>query len=542
MRWQRLSFFKLLALAALAALCLLALRADLSKAAGETAVAVAAGGSHTCALTVNTGVKCWGNGSYGQIGDGTFDERRLQPTDVVAGPGVGRLRGIAAIAAGIAHTCALSIGGGVKCWGGNALSQLGDGTAIDSAVPVDVVGLGHDVVAIAAGALHTCALLSTSGVKCWGRNEYGQVGDGTQGDFDDSTTDNIRQVPTDVCATYESAAEKCSEFLSSVVRLGLGGNHSCAVMSSTGVKCWGLNLTGQLGEGTGGFTSILDSPAIRATPADVCQHYDEAAEACVEVLAGAMQVDGGAGHTCAVMHSGSITCWGQDFDGELGNDYACVVPPRVFWCTTPVEVRGLGADALEIVGGNNHTCGLLAGGRVQCWGNNLYHGQLGDGRRCGLQCATPTDVCSGGRPSVCGPPLSGALAISSSVSHSCAVIEDGGAKCWGANLFGQLGSGRCCNDIGAPVDVLGLGGKKGPPPTASPTNTTFPRGTPLAAGPGPTPSVLPTTGAGAPQGQGHQLWLLGGLGIASVAIVAGLALLSRRRPGVGRRAVRAKRR
>ncbi len=133
----------------------------------QNIAAIAAGASHTCALTTGGGVKCWGNNASGQLGDGTTTGRST-PVDVVW-----LSNGVAAIAAGESHTCALTAGGGVKCWGSNGFGQLGDGTTTNRTTPVDVFGLGSGVTAIAAGYYHTCALTTGGGVKCWGYNENG---------------------------------------------------------------------------------------------------------------------------------------------------------------------------------------------------------------------------------------------------------------------------------------------------------------------------------------------------------------------------------
>ena len=128
--------------------------------------AVSAGRVHTCALTRLSGVKCWGLGDFGQLGDGTSGKSRTTPVDVVGLKG-----GVAAVSAGTSHTCAVTTVGGVKCWGESF-----------SNAPVDVSGLTSSVAAVSAGGFHTCALTVSSGVKCWGDNRSGQLGDGTNTD------------------------------------------------------------------------------------------------------------------------------------------------------------------------------------------------------------------------------------------------------------------------------------------------------------------------------------------------------------------------
>jgi alpha-tubulin suppressor-like RCC1 family protein len=197
-------------------------------------IAVSTGAYHTCALSSSGSVKCWGYNYYGQLGDGTRTDR-LTPVDVS-----GLTSGVSVISTGGSHTCALTSTGGVKCWGYNYYGQLGDGTTTQRTTPVDVSGLTSGVSVISTGGSHTCALTSTGGVKCWGRNDYGQVGDGT-------TTN--RASPVDV-----------SGLTSGVIAISVGTDHTCAVTSTGGVKCWGDKSYGQVGDGT---------PFYRSTPVDV---------------------------------------------------------------------------------------------------------------------------------------------------------------------------------------------------------------------------------------------------------------------------------
>jgi alpha-tubulin suppressor-like RCC1 family protein len=371
-----------------------------ASAAGDV-TAVAAGDFHTCALTSEGGIKCWGENRWGQLGDGTTTNSNT-PVDVA---GLGS--GVVAIAAGRQHTCAMTTAGGVQCWGRNAEGQLGDGTtdpSVGRTTPVDVAGLGSGVDAISAGRSHTCAVTTAGGVKCWGLNNRGQLGDGT-------TTDRL--TPTDVPGLG-----------SGVTAIAAGRQHTCAITTAGGLKCWGHNPWGQLGDDRScGF--------ICPTPVDVSG-----------LTSGVAAVAAGDDHTCALTTAGGLKCWGVNNFGQLGDGR----PTNSF---TPVfDVLGLTSGVAAVAAGDDHSCALTTAGGVKCWGWNFY-GQLGDG----TTTDRPTPVDASGL-------TSGVDAIAAGWAHTCAVTTAGGVTCWGENSDGQLGDGTA-TDRTAPVDVLGL---KGAPP------------------------------------------------------------------------------
>ncbi len=353
--------------------------------------AIAAGELHTCALTDQGGVKCWGSNYSGQLGDGSTTFRSTTPVDVV-----GLASGVQAIAAGGDHTCALTDQGGVQCWGDNYSGQLGDGSTTDRTTPVDVVGLASGVQAIAAGIWHTCALTDQGGVQCWGSNSAGQLGDGSSG--------NNRTTPVDVVGLPNG-----------VQAIAAGGFHTCALTDQGGIQCWGYNGRGQLGDG---------STTDRTTPVDV-----------VGLASGVQAIAAGYWHTCALTDQGGVQCWGDNLWGQLGDGSTTD--------RTPVDVVGLASGIQAIAAGGLHTCALTGQGGVQCWGDNR-RGQLGDGA--GGDKAIPVEVV--GLPS-------GVQAIAAGGFHTCALTDQGGVQCWGANDSSQLGDGST-SDRTTPVDVVGL--------------------------------------------------------------------------------------
>jgi alpha-tubulin suppressor-like RCC1 family protein len=350
-----------------------------------------AASDHTCAITAGGGVKCWGDNSAGGLGDGTTTASST-PVDVAGLPS-----GVDAIAAGDRYSCALTTGGGVKCWGYNRFGQLGDGTTTNRALPVDVVGLASGVDAIAARGEHTCALIAGR-VKCWGANLNGQLGDGT-------TTNN--SLPVDVTGLS-----------SGVIAIAAGGEHTCAIATGGTVKCWGWNKTGQLGIGTTSDSS---------TPVDV-----------VGLAGDVKAVATGGRHTCALMTAGGVKCWGYDEFGQLGNGSTAN-------SAIPVDVAGLTGSVSTITTGGNLTCALRTESGVTCWGIDLT-GQLVGGAT--FDRAAPVDVAG---------LTSGITTVVAGYYHVCATSRDGGVMCWGGNDTGQLGNGTTA-DSPTPIAVRNADG------------------------------------------------------------------------------------
>jgi hypothetical protein len=284
--------------------------------------AIAAGGFHACALTSDGGVKCWGDNLYGQLGDGSTDDRST-PGDVV-----GLSNGVTAISLGWSHTCALSESGTVKCWGNNPFGGLGNNATADSPVPVEVAGLAGGVRQIAAGGGHTCALTGVGGVKCWG-----------DGQSDDPALFHT-SVPVDVPG-----------LVSGVAAITAGQDRTCALMAAGGVTCWGPNYAPPPGE------TLPD----RFVPLDVAGFPGGIAA----IVAGVEDTN-----LCALTRGAGV---------------ACGLPSRGL-----AVVPGLagGVDAIAV--GGTHACALIAGGAVTCWGSNT-HGQLGTVLRCSSS-SIPVDV------------------------------------------------------------------------------------------------------------------------------------------------------
>ncbi len=311
------------------------------------------------------------------------------------------------------HTCVI-VAGALKCWGNNTFGQLGDSTAVHSSTPVQVTGLASGVVSVTAGGRQTCALLSTGTVKCWG-SFYDDIEIGGP----NPVPAQVRGLPGGVqaisvgdahsCAVLSTGAVACwgwprgvtpieatglptqvSGLTSGVTAVAAGFSHTCALLSTGAVKCWGMNDEGQLGDGTtrdsvlpvqvkgltGGVRSISAgfrrSCAVLLSGAVMCWGGGSTAPARVPGLAGGVTAVGADPESnCALLSTGAVRCWGANDGGQLGNG-------TTVNSANPLQVTGLTSGVTSLAAGGRASCALLGAGAVTCWGRNGY-GQLGNG-------------------------------------------------------------------------------------------------------------------------------------------------------------------
>ncbi len=423
----------------------------------STAISVRAGNfdaNHACALLLDGTVRCWGSNNFGQLGNGTTTNSSI-PVSVSGINGLTPATTAVDVSAGgslnSGHTCAIMQNGSVLCWGKNSSGQLGNGGFVNSTTPVPVTGISTAVTttlgSVAAGGHHTCARIQDGTVRCWGTNFAGQLGDGT---------------------TTQSSTPVTVSGVSSAILIAAGNLHSCVFLSDASVRCWGSNNAGQLGNGSftdsstpvtptgsptfgGGLTAgLFHTCGARADLTIQCWGNDGAGQLGNGTAAGISTTpvtvlgvnsttsdhagDAGNFHTCAVVAGGAVKCWGANFAGQLGNGTTAD-------SSTPVMVAGI-SNATKVGAGQNHSCVVLSDGTVRCWGAN-FNGQLGDGTT--TNSLTPVQV-SG---------ITTAMQVAAGSDHTCALLSDGTIKCWGANVNGQLGNGTTTNSL-IPVPVTGI--------------------------------------------------------------------------------------
>jgi len=388
-----------------------------SPAAGRLDV----GGYHSCAVLPAGGVRCWGYGSSGQLGYGSLDTIGDDEVPASAGPvNLGPGRTATAIAAGDVHTCALLDDATVRCWGYGGDGRLGYGTTSDVPDPgsVGAVNLGPDRTAraITAGAAHTCALLDDGSVRCWG---YGGGGLPLDGRLGYGNTDNVGDDETPGSVGPVRLGDGRT-----AVAISAGGSHTCALLDDGSVRCWGRNGRGQLGYGN--TRTVGDTPTTTPDQTGAVKLGPHTAVA----------IGAGRDHTCVVLDDHSVRCWGYGVNGQLGYGSTDNVADTPY--TTPDRIGpvnlGTGRTAVAITAGDAHTCVVLDQGSVRCWGSG-GSGRLGYGNQ--------RNIGDDEAPGSVGPVQLGsgrtAVAISAGREHTCARLDSGTVRCWGNGANGRLG-------------------------------------------------------------------------------------------------------
>ena len=393
-------------------------------AGGQRAVGVSVGEHTTCAVSDTGEAQCWGRNYVGQVGDGTTTDRWVPTPVALPGPSratavvAGSLFGCAVLDTGIiacwgdnsrgqhgdtslagrvtalatSHqsVCAVLDDGRITCWGDNTYAQLGGGTTGgSSATPTTprTPGSTHMIAHIGAGSAHSCALNTQGDVWCWGENTLGQLGTG----LGDNTTAPGAPV---VLPGVQRAKE-----------LAVGYQHTCALLTDGNVSCWGSNVSGQVG----------DNSFIAYTPAQQ--------PVALPGVGRAKAIAAGGEHTCALLVDGDIACWGNNDYGQLGGG-AMLGGGAPNLVTLPVA----GVKALSVVAGGHHTCAVLTNGVMTCWGYNA-RSQLGDGTTVNRNSPVTLSV----------SPAALVVAMAAGHEHTCALLAGGNVTCWGSNQWGQLG-------------------------------------------------------------------------------------------------------
>jgi alpha-tubulin suppressor-like RCC1 family protein len=320
--------------------------------AGRKAVAVAAGYRHVCAILDTGRVACWGYGFFGQLGQGSTETVGDEPGEIPVLVDLGAGRRAVSVAAGGDFSCAILDNGQLRCWGKNDVGQLGQGHSnaigdapVEKPVPVNL-GAGRKATAVSLGQETGCAILDNGQLRCWGRNDFGQLMQGNTEDIGDDMGE------TTVAVTSTRPVRTVS----------VGWTHVCATDDGGTLRCWGNSENGQLGLG-------------RTEPFGDGAGEDFVGPVTLPAGRRAVGVTAGRYHACANLDDGSLRCWGQNFDGQLGQGNEDTWGNNPGESTLPVSTGGA---VRSLSAGGFYTCVVMVTGVLRCWGDGAW-GQLARG-------------------------------------------------------------------------------------------------------------------------------------------------------------------
>ena len=375
------------------------------------------GFGHSCAIGDDTQAYCWGENARAAVGDNTTTNR-LVPTLVNTGEGYAPaefsicgedgeggggeeedscpIEAMAIIDGGADYSCAIGDSSSY-CWGSDSYKQLGNGSAGTSSVPDEIsMPSGVNFTHLSVGESHACAIGDNGTAYCWGDGYYGKVGDG-------NSFNNPRQSPVEVVVSMDSNP------FTNFIDIGAGAIHSCGLVDTGDVYCWGLDDYGNLGN-----SDAWDTVAVEAALTDELPSGNPAVELAI-----------GGFHSCVVDSDGQPYCWGLNDYGQLGDG-------SVTDQNTPTEVYLDGISSLtNLTAGDTHTCGIADDGVAYCWGRNSY-GQLGIGSTVSQQDPQAIALPSG---------VSAFIALTAGTQHTCGIADTGDAYCWGRRSYGRIGNG-----------------------------------------------------------------------------------------------------
>ena len=400
---------------------------------------VTVGAEHTCALLDTGRVRCWGAAYVGQLGYGD-DTNNVGDNELPAEAGDIDLGGtVFQIDAGNLHTCALMDTGTVRCWGEGTRGRLGYGNqdAVgDNEFPsvagdVPLPGLAR---AVTAGSLHSCALLVNGDITCWGEGDYGRLGYGNTQDIgDDETPENL---------TVDVGGP--------AIKVVAGTHHTCAILETGAVRCWGLGNVGRLGYATGGPPVGDNELPSSAGDVQIVDAVNDPPDTHV------IDIGLGVNHTCAVLNTGTVRCWGAAVLGPLGyGNSVNIGDDELPFTAGDVDIDGLQREVVQITSGGSSNCVLLKAGElgrpdVRCWGWN-DRGQLG----LGLPDELDEDIGDNETPAALDNPNlnivhrfvsvvpdgqdASVIQVAFGQQHVCALIDTHDIRCWGLTGQARLG-------------------------------------------------------------------------------------------------------
>jgi alpha-tubulin suppressor-like RCC1 family protein len=402
---------------------------------------VAVGGGRSCAILSGGVLKCWGYiGSFLGIGSdsphGTAPNTmgdKLPPVDLGTG------KTAIQVSVGYTHTCVLLNDGKVKCFGGNYYGQLGLGDTMERGeapnemgdhLPGVDLGTGKTAVAVAAGYGQSCAVLNDGSVKCWGGGEWGALGLGDSIDRGGKPGQMGDNLPAVDLGTGKTAI---------AINAGSGSaayyDHTCAVLRDGGLKCWGSNVEGELGQGDRTFRGNKPN-----------QMGDNLPPIDLGTGRTAVMVSAGYVFTCAVLDDHSVKCWGSGDETGLGRIDNRGEQPGQMGDQLPAVDLGTGAKAVAVGAGYTSACALLADGRVKCWGGGPLG--LGDSLPRGSKPRQMGDYLPAVDFGACqSAQVALGTATSGGSSASCVLLANGTVKCWGAGGLLGLGDNMSRGDM-----------------------------------------------------------------------------------------------